>query len=74
MLNIFFALTPSFSFTSKWGLQIQGQPAFSPDMQALGEAAVGRTALVCDGWMLSSVYYSQGTSPGKLMMPGEGMG
>lgn len=74
MLNIFFALTPSFSFTSKWGLQIQGQPAFSLDMQALGEAAVGRTALVCDGWMLSSVYCSQCTSPGKLMMPGEGMG
>lgn len=50
-----------------------GQPAFSPDMEALGEAAVGKTALVCDGWMLSSAHCSQGTSPEKIMMPGKGI-
>lgn len=47
--------------------------AFSPDVEALGETAVDKTALVFEGWMLSSEYCSQGTLPEKILMPGEGI-
>lgn len=77
---MFFPLTPSFSFSSlndRPGIEVADPGAacfqLTKDVKVLGEATMGKIALVFDGWMLSSLYCSQGTLPEKIMIPGEGM-